>query len=445
MAITVDQLSVGTPAHSNAAVGSITMTTNVDIAAGALAVFLVSWFHASVVLTTGSIGGHTCTVDQQQANGSDHIAIMSYYNNTGAVIAAGASATAIFSGTVTGGPAISGSSFLGIDTAATTDGKVGGTSNVWATGSFLTTNADDLLFAVAMTDGATSSSTATSPAIEATDFNDATANTTWTSAYRIVAATGTYSLAGGWAAAGTAGATALVAYKAAPGGATPAGPRPPVKPLMLALKMFRPLSNPFPFLFPLPSIDYPTTLVFTDSGTGTITLSGSGTESHTHSNTASGTITLSGSFTQSHTHSNSAAGSITLSGSGTQSHTHSNTASGTITLSGTGVQSFSHSGSASGTVTLSGSFTQSYTHSGSAAGTVTLSGSGVHSATFANTAAGTVTLSGSFTQSWSVSESRTGTITLGGTGTENYQPPGGVTYRFVSNAFLVALRRRGLL
>lgn len=117
-------------------------------------------------------------------------------------------------------------------------------------------------------------------------------------------------------------------------------------------------------------------VVFNDSGTGTITLSGSGTESHTHSNTASGSVTLSGTGTQSHTHSGSGSGTITLSGTGTQSAVFTDSRAGTITLSGTGAQSQTHTASGAGSVTLSGAFAQSQTHSTTASGTVTLSGFG---------------------------------------------------------------------
>lgn len=99
-----------------------------------------------------------------------------------------------------------------------------------------------------------------------------------------------------------------------------------------------------------------TSVTYTDSGSGTITLSGSGSESQTHTASGSGTVTLSGARAE------------------TQTHTGSGT--GTITLSGTGTQSASHTATGAGTVTLAGAFSQAQTHSASGTGTVTLSGSG---------------------------------------------------------------------
>lgn len=93
---------------------------------------------------------------------------------------------------------------------------------------------------------------------------------------------------------------------------------------------------------------------FNDSGTGTITLSGTDTQAHTHSLSAAGTITLSGTATQSMSHAASGSGTLTLSGSGSQSQTHTVSGAGSVTLSGTFAQSQTHSTSAAGTVTLSG-------------------------------------------------------------------------------------------
>lgn len=152
-----------------------------------------------------------------------------------------------------------------------------------------------------------------------------------------------------------------------------------VNPISLALGLGKLFPSPQPYVQPSTSI------VFNDSGSGTITLSGTGTESASFADSGTGTITLSGTRTE--------------------SQAHSAPGSGTITLSGTGTQSASYADSRSGTITLSGSGTESRSTADSGSGTITLSGSG--------------------TQSWSVSESRSGTITLSGSGVENFQPPGG--------------------
>lgn len=84
----------------------------------------------------------------------------------------------------------------------------------------------------------------------------------------------------------------------------------------------------------------PPAFTYSDSGSGTITLSGTGSETHSHTASGAGTVTLSGSGTQSHSHDGSGTGTVTLSGTGTQSHTHTASGTGTVTLSGSGVESF---------------------------------------------------------------------------------------------------------
>jgi hypothetical protein len=63
---------------------------------------------------------------------------------------------------------------------------------------------------------------------------------------------------------------------------------------------------PAPYVIPVAGT------TFNDSGTGTITLSGTGVESQTHSSSSAGTITLSGTRTESQTQTGSGTGTITL-------------------------------------------------------------------------------------------------------------------------------------
>lgn len=115
--------------------------------------------------------------------------------------------------------------------------------------------------------------------------------------------------------------------------------------------------------------------VFNDSGAGTITLSGTGTESQTHTSSAAGTVTLSGARTESQSHTGSGTGTITLSGTRTESASATESRSGTITLTGTRTESASHSASRAGTVSLAGAMAQSQSHTATGTGTITLSGS----------------------------------------------------------------------
>lgn len=108
--------------------------------------------------------------------------------------------------------------------------------------------------------------------------------------------------------------------------------------------------------------------------------------------------------------------------------TFNDSGTGTLTLSGSATQSLSATDSRTGTLTLAGTSTQSLTGTDSRAGTLTLAGTRSDSLTAADSRAGTFTLGGTSTQSASATDARTVTITLGGTGSENFQIGGAVVY-----------------
>lgn len=139
-----------------------------------------------------------------------------------------------------------------------------------------------------------------------------------------------------------------------------------------------------------------------------------------------GTITLSGTQTETHSHSISSAGTITLSGTRTESASRSSTVSGTIALSGSVAEQYGvvYNDSATGTITLSGTRAESATHSASVAGTVSLTGSATQSHSRTSTPVGTLVLSGALTQSHTRSASMAGTVVLGGSNFEDFHPPG---------------------
>lgn len=137
-----------------------------------------------------------------------------------------------------------------------------------------------------------------------------------------------------------------------------------------ATRFVNPLSlvmGPRIFPIPAPYVVPVAGVVFTDAGSGTITLSGSATESASAADTGSGTITLSGTKTESAVGTNSGSGTITLSGTKTESASYADSRSGTITLSGSFTQSYSHSGSGSGTIVLSGTGVEQYIPPGAVA------------------------------------------------------------------------------
>lgn len=81
-------------------------------------------------------------------------------------------------------------------------------------------------------------------------------------------------------------------------------------------------------------------------------------------------------FVSGTTYTDSGSGSVTLDGTSTESLTHSDSGAGSLTLAGTGTSVYSHIGSGAGTVTLGGSSTSTVTYTDARAGTLTLSGSG---------------------------------------------------------------------
>lgn len=65
---------------------------------------------------------------------------------------------------------------------------------------------------------------------------------------------------------------------------------------------------------------------------------------------------------------------LTAASSGT---TYNDSGSGTLALTGSGSQSYSHTATAAGTITFTGTGSQTYSHTATAAGTITFSGTGV--------------------------------------------------------------------
>ena len=107
--------------------------------------------------------------------------------------------------------------------------------------------------------------------------------------------------------------------------------------------------------------------------------------------------------------------------------TFNDSPSGTITLSGSSTESFLVSDTVTGTISLTGTQTDSASFASSPTGTITLSGSVVATHAVGDSVSGTITLSGTRTESAAISVSPVGTITLSGFATDNYQPPGGNT------------------
>lgn len=129
----------------------------------------------------------------------------------------------------------------------------------------------------------------------------------------------------------------------------------------------RPFQPPAPW-FNHPAVSSPGTAltVYTDSGTGTLTLSGGLVEAAVYTDTVSGTLTLSGAKTEAWTNATSPAGTLTLTGSSTDAYgvIYKDSPTGTITLTGSCTDAVTFRVSTAGTVSLTGSSTDSYVVTG---------------------------------------------------------------------------------
>ncbi len=101
--------------------------------------------------------------------------------------------------------------------------------------------------------------------------------------------------------------------------------------------------------------------VFTDTGAGTITLSGTALESLVYANATAGTLTLSGTESDARIGTDSRGITLTTSGSGSEGDTGAASGAGTIGLNGYVSEAAVFADSASGTITASGTATDTYT------------------------------------------------------------------------------------
>lgn len=161
-------------------------------------------------------------------------------------------------------------------------------------------------------------------------------------------------------------------------------------------------------------------MLYPDTGTAGLTLTGGTAESEAHSASRAGTLTLTGSASEVHGWSDTGSGTVTLAGTRTESETHSRSGTAAVSLATGALQEFntgagfSDSPAPSIEFTLSGSGTQSASHTSSAAGTMTASGGRANSATQTGSRSGALTLGGAATefQAHTYSDSGTGTVTF---------------------------------
>lgn len=163
---------------------------------------------------------------------------------------------------------------------------------------------------------------------------------------------------------------------------------------------------------------------FNDSGTGTLSLAGTGAENSAGVDGSSGTGTLAGSGTETAEGNDSGSSSGNLGGAGSDSLTISDELSGSLVLGATSTESFAASDQATGALTLAGSGAESREYPDAGTAGPTAGGSGSESWAATDAATGTMSLTGSGVESYEGSsptynDSGTGTLSLSGTGAES--------------------------
>ena len=207
-----------------------TLDTTAAGAAGSRIFAFVWWFGTQTATDASSWGGGLDWVVDKQFRGSgggdQNVCIGTADCPGGWTL--GTDIVPTFSATPSFGPGIAAASFTGVETGAS--GYLDGTppagvddfNEVWATGSIVTTNADDLLIGFSVGGSGTSNTAATNY----TEIHDWVAEGTQRCAtvYRIVASASTYTPGGTWSTTVDFQTNVGAAYKASGGAPPPDAP-----------------------------------------------------------------------------------------------------------------------------------------------------------------------------------------------------------------------------
>jgi len=218
VAIAIDKASIGTNATGSGI--TIGLTTNQTVAASGFIVLSLGWFTA-VTLSSVAGGGLSWSIDKQGlgSGGNRNAGIVSAQAPSG--LASGTTITATFSSSATV-PQIGGTSFTGVKTSSPVDTTSGPTdqdpaATGWTSAS-TAISAGSVLIATCWNETSPVTSTVTAPSLEALDWVNG-ADTAETTAYRIEASAGSYTVAGTWSGS-VKSTTVAVAYLAAAGADT---------------------------------------------------------------------------------------------------------------------------------------------------------------------------------------------------------------------------------
>lgn len=158
---------------------------------------------------------------------------------------------------------------------------------------------------------------------------------------------------------------------------------------------------------------------YIDTGSGTITFAGTGSDSLAFADSGAGSATLSGSGSGSHALTDSATGNSTLAGTSSDALAFTDSRTGSNTLAGSSSDALGFSDAGSGTESASGTSSDALSYTDGASGATSLTGSAVGSVSYTDSAAGNWGLSGARADALSFTDSKTGANTLAGSGVES--------------------------
>jgi hypothetical protein len=186
---------------------------------------------------------------------------------------------------------------------------------------------------------------------------------------------------------------------------------------------------------------------YADTASGTLTLSGTDTESRSYTDTASGALTAVGATGEAQSHSPSPTGVLTLSGSETDALSFADTASGSLALSGTQLDELAFVDSQDGVLALTGSRDDEHEFADEPAGELALVGAASDALSGVDSPTGILALGGSTTDLWGFIwfDAAAGVISLDGKATE-FRPYGGrVGHNSPSGEGTISRPRRGIV
>jgi hypothetical protein len=160
-------------------------------------------------------------------------------------------------------------------------------------------------------------------------------------------------------------------------------------------------------------------ITYTDSGSGTVTASGSDVETYIGSDSSTGTITASGVSSEAWLITDSASGSIVATGTRTDNAVYDDTGTGTVSATGTRADDRVYTDISTGTVVVTGTRFDSSVYDESGTGTVVVTGTRADNSVYTDTGTGTVVVTGTRVDDSVDTDTSTGTIVVTGTSSES--------------------------